>query len=141
MSHSGTDVQLVIQTIEMNRILGAERFTFYIHSASQDIMRVLRNYSREGVVDVVMSMIPNISVHYYGQSMLIQDCTYRNIYKVRHLLYTDLDEIIVPQNHHKWSQMITAIDRKSIGGFHVRHMAFSGKDAPKMLSICNSSGD
>ena len=132
------DVQLVIQTIEMNRILGAEWFTFYIHSASQDIMRVLQDYSREGVVDVVMSTIPNINIHYYGQQVLIQDCAYRNMYKVRHLLYTDLDEIIVPQNHQKWSQMITAIDRKSIGGFHVRHVAFSGKDAPKVLSICNS---
>ena len=136
---SMNDVQLVIQTIEMNRILGAERFTFYIHSASQDIMRVLQDYSKEGVVDVVMSTIPNINIHYYGQQVLIQDCAYRNMYKVRHLLYTDLDEIIVPQNHQKWSQMITAIDRKSIGGFHVRHVAFSGKDAPKVLSICNSS--
>ena len=87
-----------------------------------------------------MSTIPiKIGVHYYGQQVLFHDCAYRNMYKVRHLLYTDLDEIIVPQNHHKWSQMITAIDRKSIGGFHVRHVAFSGKDAPKVLSICNSS--
>ena len=30
-------------------------------------------------------------------------------------------------------------DRKSIGSFHVRHVAFSGRGAPKMLSICNSS--
>ena len=133
------DVQFIIQTIEMNRILGAEWFTFYIHSASQAVMRVLQDYSREGVVDVVMSTIPNISVQYYGQSVLIQDCAYRNMYKVRHLLYTDLDEIIVPQKHQKWSQMITAMDRKSIGGFHVRHVAFSGKGVPKMLSICNSS--
>ena len=133
------DVQFIIQTIEMNRILGAEWFTFYIHSASQDIMRVLQDYSREGVVDVVMSTIPNISVYYYGQSVLIQDCAYRNMYKVRHLLYTDLDEIIVPQNHQKWSQMITAMDRKSIGGFHVRHVTLVGKRALKTLSICNSS--
>ena len=133
------DVQLVIQTIEMNRILGAEWFTFYIHSASQDIMRVLQDYSREGVVDVVRSMIPNISVHYYGQQVLIQDCAYRNMYKIRHLLYTDLDEIIVPQKHQKWSQMITAIDRKFIGGFHVRHVTLVGKTAPKTLSICDSS--
>ena len=47
------DVQFIIQVIEMNRILGAEWLTFYIHSASQDIMRVLQDHSREGVVDVV----------------------------------------------------------------------------------------
>jgi len=134
-----TDVQFIIQTIEMNRILGAEWFTFYVHSASQDVMRVLQDYSKEGVVEVVMSTVPNISVHYYGQSTLLQDCAYRNMYKVGHLFYTDLDEIIVPQKDQNWSQMITAMDRKSIGSFHVRHVAFSGESAPKMLSICNST--
>ena len=134
------NVQFIIQTIEMNRILGAERFTFYIHSASQDVMRVLQDYSKEGVVDVVKSTIPNINIHYYGQQVLIQDCAYRNMYKIRHLLYTDLDEIIVPQNHQNWSQMITAIDRKSIGSFHVRHVTLVGKKtSQKTISICNSS--
>ena len=133
------DVQFIIQTIEMNRILGAEWFTFYVHSASQDVMRVLQDYSKEGVVEVVMSTIPNISVHYYGQQVLLQDCAYRNMYKVTHLFYTDLDEIIVPQKHQNWSQMITAMDRKSIGSFHVRQVTLVGKSAPKTLSICNSS--
>ena len=133
------DVQFIMQTIEMNRILGAEWFTFYVHSASPAVMRVLRDYSKEGVVEVVMSTIPNISVHSYGQSSLLQDCAYRNMYKVRHLVYTDLDEIIVPQKHQNWSQMITAMDRKSIGEFHIRHVAFSGESAPETLSICNST--
>ena len=133
------DVQFIIQTIEMNRILGAEWFTFYVHSASQDVMRVLQDYSKEGVVEVVMSTIPNISVHYYGQQVLLQDCAYRNMYKVRHLFYTDLDEIIVPQKDQNWSQMITAMDRKSIGSFHVRQVTLVGKSAPITLSICNSS--
>ena len=132
------DVQFIIQTIEMNRILGAEQFTFYIHSASQAVMRVLQDYSKEGVVNVVRSTIPNIDIHYYGQQVLFQDCAYRNMYKVRHLVYTDLDEIIVPQNHQNWSQMITAMDGKSIGSFHVRHVTLVGKTAKKALSICNS---
>ena len=111
----------------MNRILGAEWFTFYVHSASQDVMRVLQDYSKEGVVEVVMLTIPNISVHYYGQQVLLQDCAYRNMYKVRHLFYTDLDEIIVPQKDQNWSQMITAMDRKSIGSFHVRQVTLGEK--------------
>ena len=133
------DVQFIIQTIEMNRILGAEWFTFYVHNASQAVMRVLQDYSKEGVVEVVMSTIPNISVHSYGQQVFLQDCAYRNMYKVRHLVYTDLDEIIVPQKDQNWSQMITAMDRKSIGSFHVRQVTLVGKSTPITLSICNSS--
>ena len=101
------DVQFIVQTIEMNRILGAERFTFYIHNASQDIMRVLQDYSKEGVVDVVMSTIPNSM-----GNRCFSETAYRNMYKVRHLFYTDLDEIIVPQNHQNWSEMIS--DRQKI---------------------------
>ena len=134
-----SSVEFIVQSIELNRILGAEWFTFYIHDASQAVMRVLEDYTKEGVVNVVRSTIPNIDVHYYGQSALIQDCGYRNMHKVRHLFYTDLDEIIVPQYHQNWSEMITAIDSTSIGGFHVRHVALLGKLAPKMLKICNSS--
>ena len=133
------DVQLIIQTIEMNRILGAEWFTFYIHSASQDVIQVLEDYAKEGVVEVVKSTIPNINVHYYGQQVLLQDCAYRNMYKVRHLVYTDLDEIIVPQKDQNWSQMITAMDRKSIGEFHIRQVTLVGKSIPETLSICNST--
>ena len=133
------DAQFIIQIIEMNRILGAEWFTFYIQSASQAVMRVLEDYSREGVVDVVMSTIPNISVHYYGQQVLIQDCGYRNMYKVRYMIYTDLDELIVPQKHQNWSQMIMEIDRKSIGGFQVRHVARSQEGSYDKLTVCNSS--
>ena len=134
-----SNVQFIVQSIELNRILGAELFTFYIHDASQAVMRVLEDYTKEGVVNVVRSTIPNINVHCKGQSALIQDCGYRNMHKVRHLLYTDLDEVIVPQYHQNRSEMITAIDSTSIGGFHVRHVALSGKLAPKMLRICNSN--
>ena len=133
------DTQLIIQVIEMNRILGAEWFTFYIHDASEDVIRVLEEYSKEGVVDVVRSTLPNINVHYYGEQVVMHDCGYRNMYKVKYLLYTDLDEIIVPQKHHNWSRMITEIDRKSIGHFQVRHVALSGRKGNKTLTICNSS--
>ena len=133
------DVQFIIQVIEMNRILGAEWFTFYVNDASKDVRSVLEDYSKEGLVEVVTSTIPNISVHYYGQQVLMHDCGYRNMYKVKYLVYTDLDELIVPQKHQNWSQMIAQIDNKSIGGFQFRHVARSGKSAIKKLRICNSS--
>ena len=134
------DVQFIIQTIEMNRILGAEWFTFYVHSASPAVMRVLQDYAKEGVVEVVMSTIPTtFNVHYYGQSSLLQDCAYRNMYKVKYLLFTDLDEIIVPQKHRNWSQLLTAMDKNFLGEFQVRHVAISGKSVSKTLSVCNSS--
>ena len=133
------DAQFIIQTIEMNRILGAQWFTFYIHNAGQDVRRVLEEYSKVGVVDVVRSTLPNISVRYYGQQLLMHDCGYRNMYKVRYLLYTDLDEIVVPQNSQNWAQVMTQIDRKSIGAFQFRHVALVGETTSKTLAVCNSS--
>ena len=135
-----TDVHFIIQTIEMNRILGAEWFIFYVHSASQDVIQVLQDYAKEGVVEVVMSTIPNtFNIYYHGQQVLIQDCAYLNMYKVKYLLFTDLDEIIVPQKHRNWSQLLTAMDKKSLGEFQVRHVVFSGKSVSKTLSVCNSN--
>lgn len=133
------DAQFIIQTIEMNRILGAQWFTFYIHDVGQDVRRVLEEYSKEGVVDVVRSTLPDISVRYYGQHLLMHDCGYRNMYKVKYMLYTDLDEIVVPQNSQNWDQMMTQIDRKSIGAFRFRHVALLGESTSKTLAVCNSS--
>ena len=42
------DAQFIIQTIEMNRILGAQWSVFYIHDVGQDVRRVLEEYGRCG---------------------------------------------------------------------------------------------
>ena len=132
--------QYVIQFIEMNRILGAEWFTAYItKSVSAEVKEVMKNY--DGLVDVVDWNIPlksEIKGVYVGQQMSIQDCAYRNMHRVKYLMYTDLDEIIVPQQHTDWSGMMEKLDQESCGAFIVRHVHLYGH-SHSTTGICNTS--
>ena len=133
-----TDPQYIIHTFEMNRILGAEWFTVYIMSASAEVKKVLKDYSDEGLLETVDWNIPSKVGGHYGQTMCLQDCAYRNMHRVKYLIYTDLDEIIVPQQHPFWSQMMEKLDQESRGAFIVRMVHLYGNKTTH-AGTCNSS--
>ena len=45
------------------------------------------------------------------------------MYRVKYLAFVDLDEIIVPQNHNNWTDMIAAVDDNNIASFQFSHVA------------------
>lgn len=70
-----------------SRVCGDEAkwFTFYIHSVF-GMVRLLESYKKDGVFELVDDWsdgLPTSVVHYKGQDLSIQDCLYRNMYKVR----------------------------------------------------------
>ena len=106
--------ELVAEYVEMNRILGAKWFTFYIHSISRMVRKLLESYKRDGVLELVdhwSDGLPSSVVHYKGQDLNIQDCLYRNMYKVKYLVYTDLDELIFPKKHPNWRKMMNELEK------------------------------
>ena len=119
--------QFLAEYIEMSRILGAEWFTLYIYSASTLARKLLKNYEIEGIVEVEDNWadgLPEKVVHYKGQDLLVQDCLYRNIYKVKYLVNTDLDELIFSKKHPNWHKMMLELDSdSSFGCFLFRHIA------------------
>ena len=91
--------QRVIEFVELHKALGAEIITVYIQDADKRIWNALEQYKREGVVDLVnwnLSFIEETgNVHYRGQSLLVNECIYWNMYRVQYLSMNDLDEVIV----------------------------------------------
>ena len=137
-------LQFIVETIEMKRILGAEKLTIYIHNASLEAWNILEDYSREGVVEVLNFTLPiNVTLVYnYATLILLNDCAYRNMYQVKYLFFNDLDEVVVPLKHQNWYQMMENIDKESIGSFVFWHVLLQ-KDvrvASSSHPLCNSTG-
>ena len=60
---------------------------------------------------------------YYSESVSIADCLYRNMYRAKYLVFIDLDEIIIPQQHRNWMEMVSANDKTDIVAFQFNHVA------------------
>lgn len=45
-------------------------------------------------------------VHYFAQMAALNDCLYRHKNSSKYLVFTDLDEFIIPYKHDNWSQLI-----------------------------------
>ena len=102
----------LVEFIEMNRLLGAEIFTFYINEMqiSAEILRhILDRYAN--IVQVIewKKFEPWSPLHYYGQMLTLTDCFYRNMYEVDILAFMDLDEILLPVQSTNWSKMLAKI--------------------------------
>lgn len=111
----------LVEIIEVNRIFGAERFVFYNYTTGFNVDRYLHSYEADGIVGVVPWKIPVVvdiwppdpgvtpEIHYFGQIAALNDCLYRNMLRSRFIVFTDLDEVIVPRVDDTWSDMITRV--------------------------------
>lgn len=102
-----SDAWQLLETIELNRIFGAEHFFIYNVSMSQNVDRVLRSYQDvDSFVTIVQWPIEGIKTWYFGQVTAISDCIYRNRNISRFVIVTDADEVIVPAMHNNWWDML-----------------------------------
>jgi len=104
------DYRRLVEMIEVNRMFGAQRLVFYNYSTGPDVATVLRRYESEGLVSVIPWRIPLLvdtwppgeppvkpEIHYFGQVAALNDCLYRNMFTSRYIVFTDLDELLVPR--------------------------------------------
>lgn len=111
--------QMLIDIFEINKLLGSEFFTVYVYQLSWKSRTILEKYTKDGVAEMVRNWgdnFPGVS-HYYGQQLSVTDCLYRNIYRVKYLVYTDLDEIIVPLKQPNWGSLMRQLDGPTKGSF------------------------
>ena len=101
----------LVEWIELNRLLGVQNFTFYLHSVSRQVARVLEFYRSRGLVTLVPWKLPSVipvttkslwppsatHLHYGGQIGAYNDCLLRNMHRAKWIMITDLDEMIVPR--------------------------------------------
>ena len=50
-------------------------------------------------------------MHYFGQLAALNDCLYRAAMTSRFVVFTDLDELLVPRHHATWAELIDDVTR------------------------------
>ena len=121
LKHGAFSPSQIVEWLELNTILGAEHVFMYNLSGSATLDPYLEYYQRKGQ----LTMLPwNMPLRFredidefdhdfrivwnYAQTVLLNDCLYRNMFVARHLVYIDLDEFIIPQEDDvtTWRQML-----------------------------------
>ncbi|CAH1780486.1 unnamed protein product [Owenia fusiformis] len=111
------DPYLIIEMMELYKILGVSKSIIYITNLSPETSKVLLHYSQEGFMEVVDFQTPFENyprfppMHKPNHIRILQvhsynDCMYRNMYKYKHIIFTDPDEIIIPMQHATYSDMM-----------------------------------
>ncbi|XP_042335124.1 uncharacterized protein LOC121936701 isoform X2 [Sceloporus undulatus] len=119
MFENYSNVLQFIQSMEMYKILGAQKVVIYLHNCSQLMEQVLNFYVAEGTVEVIpwpiVSYINFSSFWYshkdwlYGKATVLNDCIYRNMYRSKYVVLNDIEEIILPIKHLNWRKMISSL--------------------------------
>uniref|UniRef100_A0A8D0DK64 Glycosyltransferase family 92 protein n=1 Tax=Salvator merianae TaxID=96440 RepID=A0A8D0DK64_SALMN len=140
MFGSYNNILQFIQSIEMYKMLGAQRVVIYKNSCSQLMEQVLRYYISEGTVEIVpwpIHLYLNVShywhhsmdakdIGYYGQTAALNDCIYRNMYRSKYVLLNDPDEVILPLKDADWKSLMQRLQEKnpSAGAFQFDNYVF-----------------
>ena len=106
------DPKMMIEFIEMSKILGADHFTFYDFRMSPEVSQVLDYY--KDIVTIIPWRLPyylDKYVWYHGQIIAINDCLYHNVGRSEHLVINDIDEFIIPYLHSNWTLMADHIEK------------------------------
>ena len=112
------DPQLLIDWIELNLALGAEIITVYFQSLPESFYDILIPYVNASIVEVldwnINAVLSGFTVA-WGQTGLINECIYRNLYRVKYLALIDIDEFIIPQEKRyvKITDLLPVLERSS----------------------------
>ncbi|XP_075691184.1 glycosyltransferase family 92 protein R07B7.12-like [Rhinoderma darwinii] len=112
-----------IQSMEMYRILGAEKVIIYHTESSPHMKKILSYYTELKFVELIpwpITSFINVSkgwhypdhpgdLHYFGQTAALNDCIYRNMYKSKYIALNDIDELIIPIIHKDWPEMLNSL--------------------------------
>ena len=111
------DPHWIVHWIELNAALGAAYITILIQDVNEELIDAIAPYKDEGLVEVIDWRISINDIHEQGAWASMQECIYRNINRAQYLSLHDSDEILVPQKHSSWIEMIddlntiTTLDR------------------------------
>ena len=94
--------QVLLNWVELNLVLGAEIITIYFQNVPESFYEILKPYVIKGLVEILdWKLKPPVLSGFtetWGQVGLMNECIYRNLYRVKYLALMDMDEFIIPQN-------------------------------------------
>ena len=125
----------------MTFILGADRVVIYDWKTSSKTHSLVQRYAarcrdrRPCRVDVVDWRLPESvanGIWYNGQSLAIQDCLYRHMASSRYVVFSDIDEFLVPHGRQltNWTQLAAALERPLSCGFQFPSAFFDPNAIP-----------
>ena len=107
----------ILEFIELNKILGVNRFTFYNHTMSPEVSCLLEHYKEEGTVHILpwqLQVDSQTEIRTEGLFAALNDCLYRNMNHFRYLMLTDFDEFIVPHMNQTLPQMLDYLNSQKV---------------------------
>lgn len=122
--------------------MGVEKVHLYNLASHPNMLKVLQFYEQQGKVELLPITLPGFQANfptsyesYFGGSLdrqmlfetiLFNDCFYRNLYKFEWMAVLDIDEIIMPVgNLRKWNDILQSVNETiPYEGFGFRNVYF-----------------
>jgi hypothetical protein len=132
----------LVEWIELNKILGADKFVIYNYSSAVNVAQVLDYYTKRNTTEVIQWQLPmgvdtfpktnkKKEIHYFGQTAALNDCLFRNKKLSKYVVNLDVDEFIIPHSKHanNWNDII---HRKANASVYLFKNTFFRKDWEKL---------
>ncbi len=101
----------IVQFLAMVKVLGAKVVTLYNLNIDRAMLERVSQVFPE-FLDIVQWVNLNNTMHYYGQRIMINDCIYRNMKRVKYVAMIDLDEMIFPVFTRNWPDMLKDLEKR-----------------------------
>ena len=113
------DPYRLVEWLEIHRLWGVGEVNIYGHDLDNTTTSILDRYVREGYVryeEVPTVLEDDDDSNEYtilmNMSPVLNDCMYRNLYRYRYVVCSDLDEMIVPRGRHRnYADVIAYVDQ------------------------------
>jgi len=126
--------------IQLTFILGADQIVIYEWNTSPKTHALVQHYAarchdnqRSCKVDVINWRLPDSvsnNIWYNGQSLAIQDCLYRQMASSRYVVFSDIDEFLLPHKPANWTELARTLKRPLSVGFQFQSAFFDPSALP-----------
>ncbi|XP_019853541.1 PREDICTED: galactan beta-1,4-galactosyltransferase GALS2-like [Amphimedon queenslandica] len=114
-----TEPEMLVHWVELNLALGVEFMTIYLQNGyiPESYYTLMIPYIKRGIVEVLdwglrPPVIPGYT-KFWGQTAVINECLYRNMYRVKYLGLYDIDEFIIPQKLKTVPELIETFEKEN----------------------------
>ncbi|CAH1777529.1 unnamed protein product [Owenia fusiformis] len=109
--YGNISADLIIESIEFNKMMGAQKIIVYIESVQEHIMPILQYYQKQGILEYIewktKRYLKNLDIFYYGQPLLLNDCLYKMKHHTKYVTFVDIDEFLMPYGDaNTWKDLI-----------------------------------
>lgn len=117
----------VIDVIELSKMYGVEHIIIYATSSTLLIKSILFHYMKTKFVEIVPFCLNEEirRVHHFGQIIKINDVLYRFMNRSKFIIFSDIDEIIIPVKHRNYLSLLKSIDNRSSDFYIFKSKLFS----------------